>query len=390
MTTRANTCEGTNGVAVTTSNTGGPDQFTSTTELAFSNAQVYGGGTSILFHHPDSVDTNLAATWSSLTSTSAGYVRFYAYFTSTPVVAMRLARWRASSSLASLHFTTAGKLQVRNATLGVVGTTTNSVPLNQWIRIEFDLTNLSGTTGNVAARFYDGAQLDGFTPTETISATGITTNSSTLTEIGFGNPGVNLATAWDFYFDTVDYSDVSQPGPANPPGYMASTLANATMSASGSESEPGVVAVLLDGLTVSGSGNETLSGQAIATVGGLDLAATASEILPGTLAAPLGELGMAASTAFPPGALIVFGPPTHEEAMATNVRPLNYYRLTWGDSLVRVNGVFVRMRFPKPTVLQAAGVQGRDYFIGGYTYQIPEDVAQELVEAGYLVQVWPQ
>ena len=78
-----------------------------------------------------------------------------------------------------------------------------------------------------------------------------------------------------------------------------------------------------------------------------------------------------------------FSPPTHEEPIRSNVRPLNYYRLTWAPSVVRVNGVFATVRSPHVDLLTAAGVEGVDYFIGGHLYEVSAQTASELVAAGY-------
>jgi hypothetical protein len=78
-----------------------------------------------------------------------------------------------------------------------------------------------------------------------------------------------------------------------------------------------------------------------------------------------------------------FTPPTHEEPIRTTVRPLNYFRLTWAASVVRVNGTFTTVRSPSQTLLQAAGESGVDYFLGGHTYDISDETATELVAAGF-------
>lgn len=69
--------------------------------------------------------------------------------------------------------------------------------------------------------------------------------------------------------------------------------------------------------------------------------------------------------------------------MRTQVRPLNYFRLTWAASVVRVDGTFRSVRSPAVELLEAAGVHGIDYFLGGRTYIITEEIAAELEAAGF-------
>lgn len=80
-----------------------------------------------------------------------------------------------------------------------------------------------------------------------------------------------------------------------------------------------------------------------------------------------------------------FTPPTHEEPIRSTVRPLNYYRLTWAASVVRVNGTFQSVRSPHQDLLEAAGEHGTDYFLGGRTYVVTDAIGTELAAAGYPV-----
>lgn len=78
-----------------------------------------------------------------------------------------------------------------------------------------------------------------------------------------------------------------------------------------------------------------------------------------------------------------FTMPSFEEPFRTSTRPVNYHRLTYATSLVRINGVLTQVRSPGQALLVAAGEPGVDYFIGGHIYQLSEATAQELVAAGY-------
>ena len=83
--------------------------------------------------------------------------------------------------------------------------------------------------------------------------------------------------------------------------------------------------------------------------------------------------------------LHVFEPPTHEEPMRTHEKPLCYFRLTWANSVIRVNGVLTSVRTPSAEMVAAAGVEGTDYFRGGCTYLVDDATKAELVSAGFPV-----
>lgn len=68
--------------------------------------------------------------------------------------------------------------------------------------------------------------------------------------------------------------------------------------------------------------------------------------------------------------------------MRTRIRPLNYYRLTYANSIVRINGTFTSIRTPAPELLVGL-TEGEDFFRGGYEYDITQAVADELVSAGF-------
>jgi hypothetical protein len=81
-----------------------------------------------------------------------------------------------------------------------------------------------------------------------------------------------------------------------------------------------------------------------------------------------------------------FEPPTFEAPIRTQVRPVNYYRLTWAASIVRIDGVLTSVLQPSTDQLTAAGVEGVDYFLGGRVYTVSAATAAELTARGYAVQ----
>lgn len=82
-------------------------------------------------------------------------------------------------------------------------------------------------------------------------------------------------------------------------------------------------------------------------------------------------------------ALHTFEPPTHEEPIRTTEPPLCYYRLTWANSIVRINGVLTSVRSPSNDLL--VGTEGVDYFKGGRQYLVSDATKAELQSLGYTV-----
>ncbi len=55
-----------------------------------------------------------------------------------------------------------------------------------------------------------------------------------------------------------------------------------------------------------------------------------------------------------------------------------------GVSVVRVDGTLTAMSAPTHEELVAAGVEGVDFFRGGYEYIVSTDVLTELIDAGFV------
>lgn len=83
-----------------------------------------------------------------------------------------------------------------------------------------------------------------------------------------------------------------------------------------------------------------------------------------------------------------FTPPTHEEPIRVSDAPLRYYRLTWANSIVKVAGHYVATRTIMPDAV-ADLVQGSDYFIGGYLYEVSDAVAADLTADGFITSATP-
>jgi hypothetical protein len=167
MSTLANTCEGTNSVAISTTNSAGPNQLDAITlsgtgtTATWDNTQAHAGATSAKLHMAAVASTDLVQWLASITATANGYSRFYIYMTARPTVNTQLARMltAAGGTCASLRLNTTGTLTTVNSAGTTIAATTGTIPLNAWCRVEFEVIGISGTTGTVNARIYSGANL---------------------------------------------------------------------------------------------------------------------------------------------------------------------------------------------------------------------------------------
>lgn len=168
---------GTDGVTISAANSGGAsgDALTSVSGTPkFENARATGMRAPM--HAIVVTSSTDAFSWSGFSLSDRDlYTRMYVYITGNPSALdyWQMARTAPSTDLAQLYISTTGKLSVRKAGSGTdLALTTNSVSLNQWVRIEVDYH--FGTTagnGSVEIRLFNTADSD--TPTETATSSSI-------------------------------------------------------------------------------------------------------------------------------------------------------------------------------------------------------------------------
>lgn len=128
--------------------------------------------------------------------------RLYIYRTAHPTPDgqwMILPQNAGGTDLGLVRWDTGGTLTVFDSTLGTSTTSTATVPLNEWVRIEWWLRcRASGATGGfLRASFFHG---DDSQPIETVQVSG---NTGTVVEqLEFGQP-VGLATGGSFWLDDI-------------------------------------------------------------------------------------------------------------------------------------------------------------------------------------------
>jgi hypothetical protein len=140
------------------------------------------------------------------------YFRVYLYFTANPAAGIRPVAFRASASLAAaIGVSTAGKLQLINAANSVQQSFTESIPLNQWFRVEGQITG-NASTGVLSASIFNDA--DSVTADETHTLTAQNTSGS-LTQIWFGQQAT-AANVGPYWLGDMGVSDTALLGPSSP------------------------------------------------------------------------------------------------------------------------------------------------------------------------------
>jgi hypothetical protein len=289
VTALTNSAEGgTSGTTVTTGNSGGASGNAWDTvaigtgdSLTFDSTQAAHGSLS----YKISTGSTAAACdfqWSSsLTGSSVGQIWFraYLYFTANPGTTFKLVQANVSGTqAAALQLLTTGQLRWLSSAGATILTTTNSIPLNQWCRIEGFIIG-SATVGQVSVSLYDSMDSGTATETETSAATQNTDGAMTLIRYGDTNSVANIGPFW---MDDLGVSTTGYLGPSGATsvsdsdagsGADASSVTAAlsgTETGAGAEGVPVISGTGLDAGTGADSGTVTASLSATDTGSGAD------------------------------------------------------------------------------------------------------------------------
>ena len=221
-----NTCEGTPGTTISTGNSAGPNPFTvvgltgAGATSVYDTAHFHSGTTAIKNTLPASVASTANFNWSGTsinpTPVANSFARFYLYLTANPTVTLRLcAAINAAATQGTLQLASNGLVRVHNNAGTLLAATTTAIPLNQLVRVEWDLINNNGTTADHAARFFSGPNLEFYTPDAggSISSTGAAVTALTG-DVRFGaSTSTTVTSNWDSWWDDIAWSDTASPGP---------------------------------------------------------------------------------------------------------------------------------------------------------------------------------
>jgi len=224
--TLSNTAEGgTSGTAASAANSGGASgsafggvNIGSGCTYAFDNARAAHGSLSYKIA-AGVTSTFFYATWGSFAASNTLWVRGYFYFTANPGVftPFRFVGANGTSLRGAVVFSAGGKLGAMNSGGSTVNTMTNSIALNQWIRIEAFCIG-SATTGQIEIKLFNA--MESTTPTETLTTAATINTGGTITDLWWGESG-GAASIGPYWMDTIACSSVSYIGPA---GVAASLL----------------------------------------------------------------------------------------------------------------------------------------------------------------------
>lgn len=247
-------------------------------------------------------------------SVTQSWFRFYLYITAIQSsgnfrLASCLNASNAISGAVVLRPTT-GLISMQNSSNAVITgmTTTNAVPLNQWVRVE---GYFNSATGQGEIKLF--LTPDSATPTETItSATGQALGTD-VSSYRFGQGGGNTANYGPFWFDDVGASDTAYLGPAvTTVSGTASPSFTATVSAAGS-------VTFLGSATASTTATVAAAGS-VTKLGSASLTGTATVSAAGSVAAILsGTASRAVTAAVSAAGGLVLGADASQVAVAATI-----------------------------------------------------------------------
>lgn len=202
---------GTDGVTITTGNSGGTSGDAWST---VAGAPAYEADNATGLRAPMSclwTSNSDRLRWGGLTFAARRFwIRQYLYFTANPATdeqPLNVNHEGSGITNCALFVTTAGKLALNNTAGSQVGITTNSISLNQWIRYEIQI-DIGTTTSNSAfeLRLYNSP--DSFTVTETVSASGLNFETTLTDRISW------VRSANTYQSDSHAVTDTGWPGPS--------------------------------------------------------------------------------------------------------------------------------------------------------------------------------
>ena len=224
MTTLTNSFEGgSNTTGITTGNSGGAsgnafDVINSSgagSSLTFSSTHAAHGTLSMDMHMASGVSSGQDAAWTTSIGTQTEFwFRMYLFHTANPSVRTRI--WQAdisgSTLCGGLFLNTNGTLDMSATGGTAVITSTNSVPLSAWYRVEgFLIGNTS--TGQISFSLY--TTMDDATPLETKTSSAAQNTGGSPNSARYGCFAATTETpAFDLWIDDIGLSSTGALGPS--------------------------------------------------------------------------------------------------------------------------------------------------------------------------------
>lgn len=238
--------QGTNGSAIQTGDTGSGTAWntithTGTSTIVYDTAHVAHGTQSAKFTQDSSGSGPNVLEWIAAIGTPASpsYGRLYFYMTANPASVWELAQVATGGIVSTnmclyMDITSTGKIRVLGNNVTLQYTFTNSVALNQWVRVEY-LVVPSLSVGQLQVKLFNNA--DSTTPTEDSGLlTGKNTNSA-IDRFTYGvvfNGDEPSSTHW---YDNLVGNATAFPGPfpvnTTAPGVTGSTPVGSLLTCDG-------------------------------------------------------------------------------------------------------------------------------------------------------------
>lgn len=155
--------------------------------------------------------------WSTAlgTQSTTHYGRAYTYFTANPSQNDHGVSYQSGSAFPGWRISTAGKVLLLNGAGATVGTSTTSINLNGWTRLEWKLIQGTGTTGFIEVKIWITPDSN-LAPTETLTSAGTNMLASvTVFRIGQEVSAANQGPAW--FDDIMAGVTAGYPGPVTNP-----------------------------------------------------------------------------------------------------------------------------------------------------------------------------
>lgn len=183
-------------------------------------AQFAHGTKSLKLDITNGAPTTQGVTWTETSFTlspTTQYSRFYFRLESLPASSHRWVTFASSGGstyLGGLLLRPDGKIDLADASTTGQTTSTTTLSLNQWYRIETQLDS-HATTGAMTVKIFAGGNLEGASADETLSYTNKNTNGAAIRWLNIG--GTNVGASYGMWIDSIEANDYQFPGPFAPP-----------------------------------------------------------------------------------------------------------------------------------------------------------------------------